>query len=263
MFFTPFTPIRASSYRQVDRPDDPTHVLKRSSRLNNFRIRLGLPNPLRPLRKSARTMTTIPRLAREACRLSDLELAAKSVALCGHADLLWGHEPQAAALTKNWRRRLNSPQWSPSGQLRLHVEVTHRFPPPNRYGWEIHPLPDYRSESSKFDFASWEEASQAGRLALRHLSQVHNQTQWACFPPVLTALDASRRNWTPELFGFLPTKHVLTDADYPRRSGRWQRQKRAPALGPRRRVEYLPATALGLPTSAYRARPSRRLARLP
>ena len=40
---------------------------------------------------------------------------------------------------RHWRKRLNSPLRSTSNQFELHVVVTHRFPAPKRYGWEIRP----------------------------------------------------------------------------------------------------------------------------
>lgn len=52
----------------------------------------------------------------------------------------------------------------------LRVEVKHRRPAPNRYTWEIYSedkvLP---VEESRDQFSSWEEASQAGKKALKKL----------------------------------------------------------------------------------------------
>jgi hypothetical protein len=52
----------------------------------------------------------------------------------------------------------------------LRVEVKHRCPAPSRYTWEIvrghEPLP---LEESRDRFGSWEEASQAGKKALKKL----------------------------------------------------------------------------------------------
>ena len=62
--------------------------------------------------------------------------------------------------------RLNTPNAS-----ELHVVVTHRFPAPNRYGWELRPVTGLSVEKSRFQFASWEEASQAGKLALEQFCQ--------------------------------------------------------------------------------------------
>jgi hypothetical protein len=57
-------------------------------------------------------------------------------------------------------------RWTPSSTSQLHVEVTHRFPRPNRYGWELRPVKGLPVEESPVQFASWEEASRAGKLAL-------------------------------------------------------------------------------------------------
>jgi hypothetical protein len=53
----------------------------------------------------------------------------------------------------------------------LHVEVTNRFPTSNRYGWELRPVAGLPVEESRVQFASWEEASQAGKLALNQFLQ--------------------------------------------------------------------------------------------
>ena len=72
---------------------------------------------------------------------------------------------------RRWQKRLNTlPRWPPSNPCQLHVEVTHRFPPPNRYGWELRPATGLSVEESRDLFASWEEASQAGKLALKQFS---------------------------------------------------------------------------------------------
>jgi hypothetical protein len=68
---------------------------------------------------------------------------------------------------RHWRRRLYSPQPPTSTPSHLHVEITHRFLAPNRYGWEIRPATGSPVDESRVQFASWEEASRAGRLALR------------------------------------------------------------------------------------------------
>jgi hypothetical protein len=68
---------------------------------------------------------------------------------------------------RRWRRRLNTPQWLTSTPFPLHVEVAHHFSAPIRYGWEIRPAAGLRVEESQVQFASWEEASQAGKLALK------------------------------------------------------------------------------------------------
>ncbi len=64
--------------------------------------------------------------------------------------------------------RLNTPTNNAS---ELHVVVTHRFPAPNRYSWELRPAIGLPVEESRVQFASWEEASQAGKFALTQLSQ--------------------------------------------------------------------------------------------
>ena len=53
----------------------------------------------------------------------------------------------------------------------LHVDVTHRFPAPNRYSWELRPVAGLSVEESLVQFASWEEASKAGKLALNQFLQ--------------------------------------------------------------------------------------------
>jgi hypothetical protein len=58
---------------------------------------------------------------------------------------------------------------SVAGHLR--VEVKHRGPAPTRYTWEIFSDDKILSvEESRDRFGSWEEASQAGRKALKKLS---------------------------------------------------------------------------------------------
>jgi len=56
----------------------------------------------------------------------------------------------------------------------LWVEVKHRRAAPNRYTWEIYSegkmLP---VEESTEQFRSWEEASQAGKIALEKLIAAH------------------------------------------------------------------------------------------
>ena len=64
--------------------------------------------------------------------------------------------------------RLNTPTNNAS---ELHVVVTHRFPAPNRYGWELRPVTGLSVKELRVQFASWEEASQAGKLALDQFCQ--------------------------------------------------------------------------------------------
>jgi len=72
---------------------------------------------------------------------------------------------------RRWQTRLDTPPRRTTNsaaalQVGLHVEVTHRFPAPNRYGWELRPAAGLSVDESRVQFASWEEASQAGKLAL-------------------------------------------------------------------------------------------------
>ena len=69
---------------------------------------------------------------------------------------------------RRWRTRLDTPLWPETSQL--HVVVTHRFPMPNRYGWELRPTTGVPVEESRIQFASWEEAGQAGKLALEQFA---------------------------------------------------------------------------------------------
>jgi hypothetical protein len=73
---------------------------------------------------------------------------------------------------RRWQMRLNVTARPPaSGNSRLCVVVTHRFPTPNRYGWEFRPEGGLPVEESRVHFTSWEEASQAGKMALKQLSE--------------------------------------------------------------------------------------------
>jgi hypothetical protein len=49
----------------------------------------------------------------------------------------------------------------------FHVEVKHRCPAPKRYTWEIRAGQGLPLEESRLQFASWEEASQAGKDGLK------------------------------------------------------------------------------------------------
>jgi hypothetical protein len=55
---------------------------------------------------------------------------------------------------RRWRSRLNTPQRPTDTPFPLHVEVTHRFPVPNRYGWEIRPAAGLPVEESQVQLAS-------------------------------------------------------------------------------------------------------------
>jgi hypothetical protein len=68
---------------------------------------------------------------------------------------------------RGWQTRLKTPPRTTNNASRLHVEVTHRFPAPNRYSWELRHETGRPVEESRVQFASWEEASQAGKLALK------------------------------------------------------------------------------------------------
>ena len=74
---------------------------------------------------------------------------------------------------RRWRERLNmAPRWPARNVCQLFVKVTHRFPAPNRYGWELRAATGLPVEESRVEYASWEEASHAGKLALSQFSHV-------------------------------------------------------------------------------------------
>jgi hypothetical protein len=53
---------------------------------------------------------------------------------------------------RRWQTRLNTPpQRTTNSASGLHVEVTHRFAAPNRYGWEIRPAAGLSVEESAFN----------------------------------------------------------------------------------------------------------------
>jgi hypothetical protein len=69
---------------------------------------------------------------------------------------------------RRWQKRLSTPPRRVIDDLSpLHVKVTHRFQAPNRYSWELRPATGLPVEESRVQFASWEEASNAGNLALK------------------------------------------------------------------------------------------------
>jgi hypothetical protein len=76
---------------------------------------------------------------------------------------------RARDFERRWQTRLKAPLGRSTAEL--HVVVTHRFSAPKRYGWELRPPTGLAVEESRIQFASWEEASQAGRLALKLLSE--------------------------------------------------------------------------------------------
>jgi hypothetical protein len=75
---------------------------------------------------------------------------------------------RARDFERRWQTRLLAVP--PCATSHLHVVVTHRFPAPNRYGWELRAPTGLSVEESRVQFASWEEASQAGKLALKQLA---------------------------------------------------------------------------------------------
>ena len=73
---------------------------------------------------------------------------------------------------RRWQKRLSTPPRRVIDDLSpLHVKVTHRFQAPNRYSWELRPATGLPVEESRVQFASWEEASRAGKLALNQFLQ--------------------------------------------------------------------------------------------
>jgi hypothetical protein len=73
---------------------------------------------------------------------------------------------------RRWQKRLSTPpRRTTENSSSLHVDVTHRFPAPNRYSWELRPVAGLPVEESLVQFASWEEASRAGNLALNQFLQ--------------------------------------------------------------------------------------------
>jgi hypothetical protein len=79
--------------------------------------------------------------------------------------------PRARAhdFERPWRSRFNKPlPWAIS---ELQVVITHRFPRPHRYGWELRPATGLSVPESQVQFASWEKASQAGKLALKQAAK--------------------------------------------------------------------------------------------
>ncbi len=69
---------------------------------------------------------------------------------------------------RRWQKRLGAaPPRGTGYPPPLHVKVTHHFRPPNRYSWELRPAAGVAVEVSRVQFASWEEASKAGNLALK------------------------------------------------------------------------------------------------
>jgi hypothetical protein len=82
---------------------------------------------------------------------------------------------RARDFERRWQTRLRAPPQRAASQL--HVVVTHRFPAPNRYGWELRPATGLAVEESRVRFTSWEEASQAGNLALKQFSPERQNAQ--------------------------------------------------------------------------------------
>jgi hypothetical protein len=72
---------------------------------------------------------------------------------------------------RRWQKRLSTPpRRTTDDSSPLHVEVTHRFTVPNRYSLELRPVA-FPWKESRVQFASWEEASTAGKLALNQFLQ--------------------------------------------------------------------------------------------
>jgi hypothetical protein len=78
---------------------------------------------------------------------------------------------------------------------RLNVEVTHRFPAPNCYGWALRLTTDATEDESRTQFDSWERASQAGKLALEQLRQRDGQRR----PPAAEFPAPTKEAWWPML----------------------------------------------------------------
>ena len=75
---------------------------------------------------------------------------------------------------RRWQERLSTlPRHAIDDFSPLHVKVTHRFQSPNRYSWELRPAAGLPVEESRVQFASWEEASKAGNLALKQFLFKH------------------------------------------------------------------------------------------
>jgi hypothetical protein len=73
---------------------------------------------------------------------------------------------------RRWQKRLSRPpRRTTDDSSSLHVDVTHRFPASNRYSWELRAVAGLPVEESLVQFASWEEASRAGNLALNQFLQ--------------------------------------------------------------------------------------------
>ena len=69
---------------------------------------------------------------------------------------------------RRWQKRLSTLRQRAIGDFSsLHVKVTHRFQAPTRYSWELRPATGLPVEESRVQFVSWEEASNAGNLALK------------------------------------------------------------------------------------------------
>ena len=69
---------------------------------------------------------------------------------------------------RRWQKRLTTPSQRAIDDFSpLHVKVTHRHQAPNRYSRELRPATGLSVEESRAQFASWEEASNAGNLALK------------------------------------------------------------------------------------------------
>jgi hypothetical protein len=56
---------------------------------------------------------------------------------------------RAGDFERRWQARLKAPRQRTSSQLE--VVVTHRFPAPNRYGWELRPPTAFRWKNRGFN----------------------------------------------------------------------------------------------------------------
>jgi hypothetical protein len=72
---------------------------------------------------------------------------------------------------KSLTLRDNLNMWATHDTSQFHVEVKHHCSAPKRYTWEIRAAHGLSVEESRDQFASWEEASQAGKYALNNASK--------------------------------------------------------------------------------------------
>ena len=113
---------------------------------------------------------------------SDLRQAsvAESPRLCSHA------------ISSGVGGRNKPPRRTTNSASELHVEVTHRFQAPNRYGWELRPAAGLSAEESRVHFPSWEEASQAGKLVRENTTSAQKVTTVPYWPRMEDKLTAHK-----------------------------------------------------------------------